>query len=178
MQRRDMIIIRHDFCGQIKISLLYEATMVDGKNQSEGELTVSQHVGDKVFNQNFSAVSGNGTAYTLQNGEYSCSSFRYRSSSEANGGYYNNGYGFSINLNPRFTTERTLLRIHPDGGRSGTLGCIGLTGGANELQQFVRTMTPFVPADPKNTSVPLTVVVTGNPGCFKAADKTGPALFR
>ena len=27
-----------------KISLLYEATMVDGKNQSEGELTVSQQV--------------------------------------------------------------------------------------------------------------------------------------
>ena len=27
-----------------KISLLYEATMVDGKNQSEGELMVSQQV--------------------------------------------------------------------------------------------------------------------------------------
>ena len=161
-----------------KISLLYEGAMVDGKNQSAGDLIVSQHVGDKVFNQKFSAVSGNSNAYTLQNGVYSCSSFRYRSSSEGKGGYYNNGYGFSINLNPSFTTMRTDLRIHPDGGKQGTLGCIGLSGGASELQQFVRTMTPFVPADSKNTSVLLTVVVTGNPDCFKAADKTGPALFK
>ncbi len=161
-----------------KISLSYEGTMVDGKNQSVGDLIVSQHVGDKVFNQTFSAVSGNSTYYTLQNGEYSCSSFRYRSSSEANGGYYNNGYGFSINLNPSFTTMRKYLRIHPDGGAQGTKGCIGLTGGASELKQFVRTVTPFVPADPQNTSILLTVVVTGNPGCYKAADKNGPALFR
>ena len=159
------------------ISLSYNGEMISG-SQSEGTLTVTQHVGDKEFNQTFSAVSGNRTAYTLQNGEYSCSSFRYRASSEAHGGYYNNGYGFSINLNPSFKTMRKDLRIHPDGGAQGTLGCIGLTGGASELKQFVRTVTPFVPADPKNTSVLLTIIVTGNPGCFEAADKTGPALFR
>ena len=171
--------IPFSYVGEVdKISLLYEGAMVDGKNQSEGNLIVSQHVGDKVFNQTFSAVSGNSTYYTLQNGEYSCSSFRNRSSSEAKGGYYNNGYGFSINLNPSFTTKRTELRIHPDGGFPGTKGCIGLTGGANELQQFVRTMAPFVPTDSKSTSVLLTVIVTGNPGCYKAADKNGSALFR
>jgi len=171
--------IPFSYVGDVdKISLSYEGTMVDGKNQSVGDLIVSQHVGDKVFNQTFSAVSGNSKAYTLQNGVYSCSSFRYRSASEANGGYYNNGYGFSINLNPSFTTMRKDLRIHPDGGAQGTLGCIGLTGGASELKQFVRTVTPFVPADPQNTSILLTVVVTGNPGCFKAADGPSPALFR
>ena len=77
-----------------------------------------------------------------------------------------------------YTTMRTDLRTHPDGGKQGTLGCIGLSGESKELLQFVRMVTPFIPTDSKNTSVLLNVVIADNPGCFKAADKTTPALFR
>jgi hypothetical protein len=37
------------------------------------------------------------------------------------------GVGFSVDLDPLFQTNRTLLRIHPDGNVPGTLGCIGIT---------------------------------------------------
>jgi hypothetical protein len=36
------------------------------------------------------------------------------------------GFGFFLPLIPKFTTDRTELGIHPDGGVPGTLGCIGL----------------------------------------------------
>lgn len=35
------------------------------------------------------------------------------------------GSGWSLDLDPTFNTDRTLLRIHPDGNVPGTEGCIG-----------------------------------------------------
>ena len=34
------------------------------------------------------------------------------------------GFGWSLNIDPRFRTNRSLLRIHPDGNAFGSLGCI------------------------------------------------------
>ena len=36
------------------------------------------------------------------------------------------GWGWSLDITPDFKTERNLLRIHPDGNKPGTLGCIGI----------------------------------------------------
>ncbi len=46
------------------------------------------------------------------------------------------GVGFSFNLNPQFSTNRSLLRIHPDGNNEGTKGCIGLSGDVAQLSAF------------------------------------------
>jgi hypothetical protein len=37
-----------------------------------------------------------------------------------------NGFGWKARLEPSFSTERFGLLIHPDGGVTGTLGCIGI----------------------------------------------------
>ena len=52
-----------------------------------------------------------------------------------------------------YTTMRTDLRIHPDGGKQGTLGCIGLSGESKELLQFVRMVTPFIQLSGKGNCV-------------------------
>lgn len=43
------------------------------------------------------------------------------------------GFGWSLDLSPQFQTDRTLLRIHPDGNTPGTLGCIGVQADARLL---------------------------------------------
>lgn len=72
----------------------------------------------------------------------------------------NNGVGFSFNLNPSFSTGRTDLRIHPDGNNEGTLGCIGMSGSAIELNGFVRNLNSVLKYQ---TSVPATLDIAGNP---------------
>ena len=57
-----------------------------------------------------------------------------------------------------------------------TLGCIGLTGTASDLSLLQKMVSPFTSGG--NTS-PLSVSITGNPQCYRAAnyDKVVPALF-
>ncbi|MBX3035205.1 MAG: hypothetical protein KF865_14900 [Bdellovibrionaceae bacterium] len=60
--------------------------------------------------------------------------------------------GYSLDLHPQFSTNRTDLRIHPDGGTPGTLGCIGVkcgNGAADTLGEILRgvynqPMTPWI----------------------------------
>lgn len=48
------------------------------------------------------------------------------------------GYSFALTdkYDARVGATRTLLRIHPDGGAAGTLGCIGIVGGADVQRRF------------------------------------------
>jgi hypothetical protein len=48
------------------------------------------------------------------------------------------GYTFALNdvYDPRVRATRTLLRIHPDGGVPGTLGCIGIVGDGGVQRRF------------------------------------------
>lgn len=63
-----------------------------------------------------------------------------------------NSAGYSVNLDPQFSTPRTDLRIHPDGGVPGTLGCIGVNcsdGSADSLggiliEIYSQPMTPAI----------------------------------
>lgn len=65
--------------------------------------------------------------------------------------------GYSLNLSPEFSTNRTDLRIHPDGGVPGTLGCIGLdckNGNADTFGDIMRDiynqpMTPWIDLEVK-----------------------------
>ncbi len=71
------------------------------------------------------------------------------------------GVGFSYNLNPQFNTGRNLLRIHPDGNNEGTLGCIGLSGNSEELNNFRSTLNGCLNDD--RTSLPVNINITNNP---------------
>ena len=48
------------------------------------------------------------------------------------------GYSFAMSdkYDPRVGDARSLLRIHPDGGSAGTMGCIGIVGDGNVQAQF------------------------------------------
>ena len=48
------------------------------------------------------------------------------------------GYSFAMSnkYDARVDATRTLLRIHPDGGTAGTLGCMGIVGNAAVQRQF------------------------------------------
>ncbi len=90
-------------------------------------------VGDLVFEEGllkmtryglaWEAVSGPHGNGPLPTGRYECANLRPRT----NSAMVRDGVGFSVDLNPLFPTNRTLLRIHPDGNVPGTLGCIGIT---------------------------------------------------
>ena len=47
---------------------------------------------------------------------------------------------------PSVPTDRTLLRIHPDGGRPGSEGCIALRADRKQLQDFVNRVNAYVRA--------------------------------
>ena len=54
------------------------------------------------------------------------------------------GFGFSFNLDPKFPTNRSLIRIHPDGNNPGTQGCIGVMGTRSELEKMYRLLSELV----------------------------------
>ncbi len=58
------------------------------------------------------------------------------------------GFGFSCDLNDSFdartNAQRTLLRIHPDGGGPGTIGCIGIVGDGNTQRNFFNNITSLL----------------------------------
>ena len=70
------------------------------------------------------------------------------------------GIGFSLNVEPQFKTGRSLLRIHPDGGKYfGTQGCIGLNCGKSGLTNFRSLMQGTLS---KQNSIPLNINILNN----------------
>ena len=59
-------------------------------------------------------------------------------------GMVRQGFGFSFNLEPKFPTNRSLIRIHPDGNNPGTEGCIGVMGTRSELEKMYRLLSELV----------------------------------
>jgi hypothetical protein len=72
----------------------------------------------------------------LPPGEYTVSNLRDRKTP----GMVKDGVGFSADLSDKYDARvggtRTALRIHPDGGSAGTMGCIGIKGDAATLKRF------------------------------------------
>jgi hypothetical protein len=84
----------------------------------------------------FNAVSGGYGKGSLPNGNYLCKNFRARAEKEM----VRDGIGFSVDLTPLFKTSRTDLRIHPDGGVPGTLGCIGIASNVAACRDILNDM--------------------------------------
>ena len=68
------------------------------------------------------AVSGPWGKGALPEGVYNGSNLRKRTNKAMT---CPDGSGWSLDLDPNFKTDRTDLRIHPDGNVPGTEGCIG-----------------------------------------------------
>lgn len=84
------------------------------------------------------AVSGSRSLRALPMGWYRCSNFRDRVEYPM----IREGVGFSVDLTPLFSTDRTLLRIHPDGNKPGTAGCIGITRDVRECYEALKRLIP------------------------------------
>jgi hypothetical protein len=148
--------------AEVQMAFIGEANSKNTK-QADGQLNIIQVAGDKEFTRaSFDAVGGPWGNGSPENGNYLVNTLQDRSLS----GWYNEGMtkagiGFSLNLDPQFKTGRSLLRIHPDGGKYfGTQGCIGLTGGKAELINF-RDITQSALSRQKN--IPLNVNILNNP---------------
>ncbi len=147
-----------DYVGNVsETKLEYSGNMESNGHKSTGTLNIIQIVGDKSLKRaSFAAISGSSKLFSLQNGEYKTNTFRERTTEAM----VKDGVGFSINLNPTFSTNRSLLRIHPDGNLPGTEGCIGLTGKGATLNNFVEIMRSLYK---DGFSIMLSVNIKNNP---------------
>lgn len=108
-----------------------------GKGMATGTVTVNGNT--YQFN------SGSRSLFSVPQGEFRVTAHRNSRSDPA---FTRDGVGFSFRLedprrpgsdkffDPRAGRDRTLLRIHPDGGATGTAGCIGIVGDAATLRRF------------------------------------------
>lgn len=116
------------------------------------------------------ALSGSRKLLPIPNAtDWQLSNLNYR---DERGDRYNermmrDGHGFSIDITPDPRWGRGLLRIHPDGGATGTQGCIGLTCNYNGLIRFENTVRDIL--DANNNRVRLEVH-----GSYHGPDKGWP----
>ncbi len=98
------------------------------------------------------AVSGPWGLGRLPEGVYDANSLRRRNDPAMT---CPAGFGWSLNLDPMFRTARDLLRIHPDGGKPGTLGCIGPA--CADQRKVYDSLKNFFDTHPGVKTLPLTV---------------------
>ncbi|MDO8997533.1 MAG: RHS repeat-associated core domain-containing protein [Sediminibacterium sp.] len=139
-------------------------TNENNPKQADGKLNLIQVVsgGKELTRASFNAVGGPWGNGSPENGNYTVNTLLDRGPD----GWYNegmtkDGVGFSLNVNPQFKTGRSLLRIHPDGGKFfGTQGCIGLTCGKEDLLKFKGIMQKGLSIQ---KAIALTVNILNNP---------------
>lgn len=149
---------------QTGIRLSITGNMREGNNLM-GDINVSIQAsfddGSAISIESYEGTAGGFGNGAPENGSYSVNNYQDRSPSGwFNPGMNRDGVGFSFNLNPNFDTNRSLLRIHPDGNNPGTLGCVGLSGNAQTLIQFSNTLQTALQ---NQVSIPATINITNNP---------------
>ncbi len=85
--------------------------------------------------RSYPAKSGNAASKPLENGKYRVETNKVVSGIEGRAGFMEqrSKSGWFIPIIPLFDSERTGLGIHPDGGASGTAGCVGISGQAASM---------------------------------------------
>jgi len=146
-------------------NILIEGTMENSK-MGNGLLYLKEN--DDII-LSITMVAGGFGSGAPQNGEYTVDTYRdRRKDKDYNLGMNIHGVGFSFNLNPQFKTERSLLRIHPDGNSKGTLGCIGVTDTQKELLEFEEIMKNLLKHE---KSIHATINIKNNPNNSKPPKK-------
>jgi hypothetical protein len=112
-----------------------------GRGLATGTITVN--------GRSYQFNSGSRNLFSVPQGEYRVTAHR---NSRSDAGFTRDGVGFSFRIedanrpnsdrmyDARAGRDRSLLRIHPDGGARGTEGCIGIVGDAATLRQFREDM--------------------------------------
>lgn len=120
--------------------LVFTATKNSSRERVEGTLYV------KATGKKYNAYSGSRSLLPLPNGGYIAKNIRVRDKAnmalpvlakENDGG----GMSFpawSVDIDPLFSSRRSLLRIHPDGNLPGTMGCIGILNSAHECYEDIK----------------------------------------
>ncbi|WP_294315629.1 DUF6443 domain-containing protein [uncultured Chryseobacterium sp.] len=168
IKHKGLVLESYHTYGKMSYSAAKEMSVeIDGKmrNSKIGDVNVKLNVtfeNRKVKTLgSYDAVAGGFGNGAPENGEYTVDSYQDRSPN----GWYNkgmnrDGVGFSFNLNPQFSTGRSLLRIHPDGNNEGTLGCIGMSGDKIVLTNFRDTLRSMIKT---GGPVPVNINIQNNP---------------
>jgi hypothetical protein len=149
---------------QTGVSVSVTGGMRDGNSLiGDVQVTIQANFDD---NSNYSISSYNAVAGGYgngapENGDYTAGNYQDRSPTGwYNSGMNRDGVGFSYNLTPQFSTGRSDLRVHPDGNNEGTLGCIGLTGNAQDLTDFRNAFNGYLR---NRNSLPVNINILNNP---------------
>lgn len=128
--------------------------------KGEGVLSLFQQGSDgkDYCRVKMDAISGPWSNGALPNGEYGINGGVQMKAASAPSGYVRDGVSFFFKLRQYAKSTRTGLEIHPDGNTEGTLGCIGLLGGASELKEFYKTLKSYT----EKGEVHLDVNLEGN----------------
>ncbi len=147
-------------------SLSFDGKKLDVKSHFDDGSTIA--INSYSASSGIKKADGSYSYDPLPNGDYSVNNGRYRGKVEGKGGFYRDGIAFTFDVNPNFTTangqpmRRTELRIHPDGNRLGSAGCVALACDRNTLQGFYNDMKSYIGnkgsiglkvADPANPNV-------------------------
>ncbi|MDP3235684.1 MAG: peptidoglycan-binding domain-containing protein [Myxococcales bacterium] len=118
---------------------------IDAPRQGRGLVTGSITVNGNTYRFN----SGSSRLFSTPQGTYTVRAHR---NSRSDAGFTRNGVGYSYVMedpnrpgsdrfyDPRAGRDRQYLRIHPDGGGTGTAGCLGIVGDAATLRRFREDM--------------------------------------
>lgn len=147
-------------------NLLGDATIAFVMNFDDGAFVVLD---------TYEGVAGGYGNGAPENGEYTTNSYADRGlkSGWYNKGMNHDGVGFSFNLNPRFKTNRSDLRIHPDGNNEGTLGCIGLSGNRDILTIFRDKLKKYLNI---KKDIPTKIYIINNPNNANWGKKKTPTI--
>lgn len=112
----------------------YDLVFTGARDSKRQRVLGKLHV--KATGKTYAAVSGSRTLLPLPNGGYIAKNLRIRKKASMQLNVLpeqNDGGGmcfpaWSVDVEPLFSSRRTLLRIHPDGNLPGTRGCIGILG--------------------------------------------------
>lgn len=156
-QNKPMTAKQEDLVKKIIIQIIGKM-----KTSLYGEGVLSVLEGEKELNKISISAGGFGSG-APPNGQYFVDTYEDRShTGRYNKGMIRSGVKFSFNLEPRFSTQRSFLRIHPDGNNPRTLGCIGLLWNHEKLiatrdaiRQIIKLST--------NKKVECVIDIDGNP---------------
>ena len=151
-----------EFSEATGVFLRFEgSTNANNDAQADGILSIFVQWGEgqEINVGSYDAISGPHGNGALENGDYDIG--RVGPPRNPSSFYTLEGVSFTVDLNPTFETERTLLRIHPDGNVPGTAGCVGLSNcSANDLSKFYSNMRTFTEAF---NNIQLNVDIQNNP---------------
>jgi hypothetical protein len=144
----------------------------DDNKMSQGavQMNATDGNGNVTTLSTYSADSGPHGVGCIPNGNYTASAIDATSQN----GMVRNDVGFKVTLSDNTSKCRDDLRIHPDGNKPGTKGCIGLTETKENLKDFQSKMGAFLK---DGTKINVNVNINNNPN-YSDCDANGHKVHK